>query len=86
MRFLTSIFISLYFIGCTPEYNLEDFKSRNDINKTTFMKNKVGCQKHSNLLASKSEGSKRAGEIAIDQNRYFLSCMKRKGWTLKTSS
>lgn len=86
MKYFIYIFIPLYFFGCASDYNLEDFKLRKDVNKTTFRENKANCQKHSNLLASKSEGSKRAGEIAIDQKNYFLGCMERKGWVLRVSS
>ena len=77
--------LTLFFVGCTSYNNLEDFKERKDSNLITFEKNKLDCHEHSNLLAAKAEGSKRAGEILIDKRRYFLSCMKRKGWISKVS-
>ena len=86
MRYFIHLFIVLGFISCSSDYYFEDFELRKDVIKSTFMKNKLICQKHSKLLAFRSEGSKRAGEMAIEQNKYFLSCMKRKGWVLKTSS
>ena len=52
----------------------------------TFENNKLDCWEHSNLLAAKAEGSKRAGEILIDKRRYFLGCMKRKGGVSKVSN
>ena len=57
----------------------------NESERVTFENNKLDCWEHSNLLAAKAEGSKRAGEILMDKRRYFLSCMKRKGWVLKVS-
>ena len=86
MRYLIHLFIVLGLISCSSDYKFEDFKLRNDVIKSTFMENKLICQKHSKLLEFSSEGSKRAGEIAIEQNKYFLSCMKRKGWIIRTSS
>ena len=86
MRYLIHLFIVLGFISCSSDYKFEDFELRNDVIKNTFMKNKLICQKHSKLLAFRSEGSKGAGEMAIEQDKYFLSCMKRKGWVLRTSS
>ena len=86
MNYFICMFVTLYFFGCKSNNNLEDFKERKDSNRITFENNKLDCQGHSNLLASKAEGSKRAGEILIDKQRYFLSCMKRKGWIPKVSS
>ena len=78
-------FIYLFVISCSSEYDLNDFKFRKDANKNIFQENKMSCHKHSSLLAARQEGSKRAGEIFIDQKKYFLSCMKRKGWVLIAS-
>ena len=86
MRYLIHLFIALGFISCSPDYKFEDFELRNDVIKSTFMKNKLICQKHSKLLEFRSEGSKGAGEMAIERNKYFLSCMKSAGWVLRTSS
>jgi len=86
MKDFVLILVSLYFFGCTSYNNIENFKERKDANRVVFEKNKLDCQEHSELLASKAEGSKRAGEIMIDKRRYFLSCMKRKGWISKVSS
>lgn len=77
--------VALCFVGCTSYNNIEDFKERKDSNLITFENNKLDCHEHSNLLAAKAEGSKRAGEILIDKRRYFLSCMKRNGWISKVS-
>ena len=85
MNYFIWMLVALYFLGCTSYNNLEDFKERKDSNRATFYNNKLDCQEHSNLLAAKGEGSKRAGEILIDKRRYFLSCMKRKGWISKVS-
>ncbi len=79
------ILVAVGFAGCSSYNNLEDFKERKDSNQVTFESNKLDCQEHSNLLAAKAEGSKRAGEILIDKRRYFLGCMKRKGWISKVS-
>jgi len=79
------VLVALCFTGCTSYNNIESFEERKDSNLTTFENNKLDCQEHSNLLAAKAEGSKRAGEILIDKRRYFLSCMQRKGWISKVS-
>ena len=86
MNHFIYMLVALYFLGCTSYNNLEDFKERKDLNRNTFYNNKLDCQEHSNLLAAKAEGSKRAGEILIDKRRYFLGCMKRKGWVSKVSN
>ena len=86
MRYLIHLFIVLGFISCSSDYYFEDFELRKGVIKSTFMKNKLICQKHSKLLTFRSEGSKGAGEMAIEHNKFFLSCMKRKGWVLRTSS
>ncbi|MEC9423191.1 MAG: hypothetical protein VYC01_02470 [Nitrospinota bacterium] len=85
MKIFSGMLIVLCFVSCTSYNNIEDFKERKDSNRITFENNKLDCQEHSNLLAAKAEGSKRAGEILIDKRRYFLGCMKRKGWTSKVS-
>lgn len=85
MNYYICILITLYFLGCTSSNNLEDFQVRKDSNPVAFEDNKLNCKEHSKSLASKAEGSKRAGEILMDKRRYFLSCMKRKGWVLKVS-
>lgn len=86
MKYFVSILVSLCFFGCTSYNDIEDFKERKNSNRVVFEKNKLDCQEHSKLLASKAEGSKRAGEIMIDKRRYFLTCMKRKGWVSKISN
>ena len=86
MNYFIWVLVVLWFLGCTSHNNLEDFKERKDSNGIIFENNKLACQEHSNLLAAKAEGSKRAGEILIDRQRYFLSCMKRKGWIPKVPS
>jgi len=86
MKYFVSIFVSLYFLGCNSYNEIEDFNERKDSNRVVFEKNKLDCQEHSELLASKAEGSKRAGEIMIDKKRYFISCMMRKGWISKVSN
>ncbi|MEC7786405.1 MAG: hypothetical protein VX579_05595 [Nitrospinota bacterium] len=85
MKIFSGMLIVLCFVSCTSYNNIEDFKERKDSNRITFENNKLDCQEHSNLLAAKAEGSKRAGEILIDKRRYFLGCMKRKGWISKVS-
>ena len=86
MKISIWMLVALCFVGCTSYNNLEDFKVRKDSNRITFQNNKLDCQEHSNLLAARAEGSKRAGEILIDKRRYFLGCMKRKGWVSKVSN
>ena len=86
MRYFTHLFIVLSFISCSSDYYFEDFELRNDVIKSTFMKNKLICQKHSKLLEFRSEGSKGAGEMAIERNKYFLGCMESTGWVLRASS
>ena len=83
MNFFIWMLLALCFSGCTSYNNIGDFEERKDSNLITFENNKLDCHEHSNLLAAKAEGSKRAGEILIDKRRYFLSCMKRKGWVSK---
>jgi len=85
MKIFSGMLIVLCFVSCTSYNNIENFKERKDSNRITFENNKLDCQEHSNLLATKAEGSKRAGEILIDKRRYFLGCMKRKGWISKVS-
>ena len=85
MKIFSEMLIVLCFVSCTSYNSIEDFKERKDSNRITFENNKLDCQEHSNLLAAKAEGSKRAGEILIDKRRYFLGCMKRKGWISKVS-
>ncbi|MEC8957278.1 MAG: hypothetical protein VX495_02680 [Nitrospinota bacterium] len=85
MKIFSGMLIVLCFVSCTSYNNIEDFKERKDSNRITFENNKLDCHEHSNLLAVKAEGSKRAGEILIDKRRYFLGCMKRKGWISKVS-
>jgi len=85
MKIFSGMLIVLCFVSCTSYNNIEDFKERKDSNRITFENNKLDCQEHSNLLAAKTEGSKRTGKILIDKRRYFLGCMKRKGWISKVS-
>ena len=85
MNFFIWMLVALCFAGCTSYNNIGDFEERKDSNLITFENNKLDCHEHSNLLAAKAEGSKRAGEILIDKRRYFLSCMKRKGWVSRVS-
>jgi hypothetical protein len=73
----------LLFFSCSSYTNYEDFKVRDDSTKVIFQNNAEECDKLGHLQASRSEGSKRAGEILIDKKRYFMSCMNRKGWILK---
>ena len=88
MKTAICFFISIIFSlsGCTSYNQYENFKERNDSNKLVFQDNAQECEKLGHLQASRSEGSKRAGEILIDKKRYFISCMSRKGWSGKVSN
>ena len=63
----------------------ENFEERKDVTELLFQDHMKQCDKLGRLQASRSEGSKRAGEILIDKKRYCLSCMNRKGWVSKVS-
>ena len=86
MKFIIFIFVFLFLSNCTSYSNYEDFKERNDSTMIIFQDNAEQCEKLGSVQASRSEGSKRAGEILIDKKRYFMSCMNRKGWTPKVSN
>ena len=85
MKIIIQIFIIFIFCGCTSYLNYENFKERKGVARVVFQGNMEGCEKFRNLQATRSEGSKRAGEILIDKKRYFMSCMNRKGWFSKVS-
>jgi hypothetical protein len=76
----------LLFFSCSSYTNYEDFNERTDSTKMVFQDNAQECEKLGHLEASRSEGSKRAGEISIDKKRYFVSCMNRKGWISKVTN
>ena len=80
------IYFFLVISSCTSYTKYEDFKERNDSTKIVFQDNAEECEKLGHLQASRSEGSKRAGEIMIDKKRYFMSCMNRKGWISNVSN
>ena len=86
MKIIIFIFIILIFSNCTSYSNYEDFKVRNDSTMIIFQDNAEQCEKLGSVQASRSEGSKRAGEILIDKKRYFMSCMNRKGWISNVSN
>ncbi len=86
MRLIIGLFIILILSNCTSYSNYEDFDERKNIGKVVFKENTQECEKLGRLQASRAEGSKRAGEIAIDKKRYFLNCMNRKGWISKVSN
>jgi len=79
------IFLISILSSCTSYNKHEDFIDRKDASKVVFQNNMQECEKLCHLQASRSEGSKRAGEILIDKKRYFISCMNRKGWFQKAS-
>ena len=76
----------LLFFSCSSYTNYEDFKERTGSTKVVFQDNVQQCEKLGYLQASRSEGSKRAGEILIDKRHYFMSCMKRKGWISRATN
>jgi hypothetical protein len=76
----------LLLFSCSSYTNYEDFKERTDSTKVVFQDNVQECEKLGYLQASRSEGSKRAGEILIDKRKYFMSCMDRKGWISKATN
>lgn len=80
------IFLILILSSCTSYNSYEDFKEREGFTKVTFQDNMEECEKLGHLQATRSEGSKRAGEILIDKKRYFMNCMNRKGWIAKVSN
>ena len=86
MKLIIINLVCLFFSNCTSYSNYEDFKVRNDSTMIIFEDNAEQCEKLGSVQASRSEGSKRAGEILIDKKRYFMSCMNRKGWTPKISN
>ena len=73
----------LLFFSCSSYNQYENFKERKDVTELLFQDDMKQCDKLGHLQASRSEGSKRAGEILIDKKRYFMSCMNRKGWVSK---
>ena len=75
----------LLFFSCSSYNQYENFEERKDVTELLFQDHMKQCDKLGQLQASRSEGSKRAGEILIDKKRYFLSCMNRKGWVSKVS-
>ena len=79
-------FSFLVISSCTYYTKYEDFKERNDSTKIVFQDNAEECEKLGHLQSSRSEGSKRAGEIMIDKKRYFMTCMDRKGWISNISN
>lgn len=52
--------------------------------KLHYKENAEECENLGHLQASRSEGSKRVGEILIDKKRYFLGCMDKKEWIQKS--
>ena len=80
------IYFFLVISSCTSYTKYEDFKERKDSTKIVFQDNAEECQKFGHLQSSRSEGSKRAGEIMINKKRYFISCMNRKGWISQVSN
>ena len=86
MKIIIYFFSFLVISSCTPYTKYEDFKERKGSTKIVFQDNAEECEKLGHLQASRSEGSKRAGEIMIDKKRYFMSCMNRKGWILNVSN
>lgn len=81
-----NIWIFLILSSCTSYNSYEDFKEREGVTKVTFQGNMEECGKLGHLQATRSEGSKRAGEILIDKKRYFMNYMNRKGWIAKVSN
>ena len=86
MKIIIYFFSFLVISSCTSYIKYEDFKERKDSTKIVFQDNAEECEKLGHLQASRSEGSKRAGEIMIDKKRYFMSCMNRKGWISNVSN
>ena len=86
MKIITYFFSFLVISSCTSYTKYEDFKERKGSTKIVFQDNADECEKLGHLQVSRSEGSKRAGEIMIDKKRYFMSCMNRKGWILNVSN
>ena len=86
MKIIIYFFSFLVISSCTSYTKYEDFKERKDSTKIVFQDNAEECEKLGHLQASRSEGSKRAGEIMIDKKRYFMSCMNRKGWISQVSN
>jgi len=80
------IYFFLVISSCTSYTKYEDFRERKDSTKIVFQDNAEECEKLGHLQASRSEGSKRAGEIMLDKKRYFMSCMNRKGWISNVSN
>ena len=77
--YLTIIFIA----SCDSSLKYNDFIAKKNVDEIGFQMDRKECLKEGDLLANKSEGSKRAGEILLDTKYYKISCMKRKGWSLK---
>jgi hypothetical protein len=75
----------LLFFSCSSYNQYENFQERKDVTELLFQDDMNECDKLVHLQTSRSEGSKRAGEILIDKKRYFMSCMDRKGWIAKVS-
>ena len=86
MKIIIYFFSFLVISSCTSYTKYENFKKRKDSTKIVFQDNVEECQKFGHLQSSRSEGSKRAGEIMINKKRYFISCMNRKGWISQVSN
>ena len=83
MKLLYLILAILILTSCDSPIIYKNYRERDGVDRIKFQKDKGECLKEGNLQATRSEGSKRAGEILIDKGRYSMNCMKRKGWVLR---
>ncbi len=77
-------FLTFFFIGCDSSLEFSDFKSsKTPKSETAFKKDLEECLYFSQQILDKPEGSKRSGEIHIENKGKTLKGMTQKGWIKK---
>ena len=83
IRFIFFILV-LFLIGCELSFEFSDNKNlKNNKSKTIFKLDVDECLLFSQQTFDRPEGSKRAGEVFLENKENFLKCMSKKGWVKK---
>lgn len=78
------VFLALFLIGCDSSLEFSDFKnSKPTKSEAAFKKDSEECAYFSQQILDKPEGSKRAGEVYMENKKKVLKCMSKKGWVKK---
>ena len=82
-RFIFYVLI-FFLVSCDSALEFSNFKnSKTQGGEAAFKKDIEECSYFSKQTLDKAEGSKRAGEVYIENKEKFSNCMLRKGWVEK---